>query len=286
MSSITLSRSSFVLVLVVVCMLLVVAPVAAQVRRPVQVIPTATVPPVPNVGTTQATESARRQLTASPTPTPPVAATWEFIHNPAKNTFTLNFDWLSIPGTAGYAVAITQNEDDWHPEKVVTIRSGRIFPNLRSGVYYVHVAALLKTGEWSPIYTWHTVTPIVLTPSPTPVVSPDPDPAEVLGIRSRVEEIINALQSGNISAFTAGPGPEDEPFAVPDIPAIPGMGGSRTEPNRTELNRKQRFTCNCDKTCKTIYSCSEAYFQLNACNCAHLDADQDGVPCENKCGDE
>jgi micrococcal nuclease len=43
------------------------------------------------------------------------------------------------------------------------------------------------------------------------------------------------------------------------------------------------YTCNCNKTCKEMSSCDEAYYQLNTCGCNVRDGDNDGVPCENIC---
>lgn len=235
--------------------------VQAQLRRPAQefsettqLSASPTAPP--------SSQAAQRRQRPVLTPTVIPAATWEFRREPSKRTYELNFDWLSISGATGYAVGITEAENDWEPEKPVTIRSARIFPNLQPGVYFVHIAALLETGVWTPIYTWKTVTPLDVsaisspTPTPHPTLSITSDSTEVQSIRSRVEEIINALRSANNGGLLQ----EDTPA-------------------------KKRFTCNCDKTCKTVSSCSEAYFQLNTCGCAHLDADQDGVPCLNKCGD-
>lgn len=46
---------------------------------------------------------------------------------------------------------------------------------------------------------------------------------------------------------------------------------------------KPIFSCDCKKTCTQISTCSEAYFQLNECNCQKRDNDNDGIPCENLC---
>lgn len=43
------------------------------------------------------------------------------------------------------------------------------------------------------------------------------------------------------------------------------------------------FSCDCSKSCSTISSCQEAYYQLNTCGCSRRDDDNDGVPCENIC---
>lgn len=40
------------------------------------------------------------------------------------------------------------------------------------------------------------------------------------------------------------------------------------------------FTCNCNKTCQQLSSCSEAQYQLNVCGCSARDADKDGIACD------
>jgi len=43
------------------------------------------------------------------------------------------------------------------------------------------------------------------------------------------------------------------------------------------------YTCDCSKSCTAIFSCEEAYYQLNTCGCSARDGDSDGVPCESLC---
>lgn len=43
------------------------------------------------------------------------------------------------------------------------------------------------------------------------------------------------------------------------------------------------YSCNCSRTCSQM-SCREAYYQLNTCGCSQRDGDNDGKPCESKCG--
>jgi micrococcal nuclease len=54
-----------------------------------------------------------------------------------------------------------------------------------------------------------------------------------------------------------------------DNPVIGSGGGS--------------LVCDCGKSCGSISSCDEAYFQLNECGCSVRDNDKDGVPCEKIC---
>lgn len=44
------------------------------------------------------------------------------------------------------------------------------------------------------------------------------------------------------------------------------------------------FTCDCSKSCEAMVSCEEAYFQLRQCGCSKRDRNNDGVPCESRCG--
>ena len=50
-----------------------------------------------------------------------------------------------------------------------------------------------------------------------------------------------------------------------------------------ESESNSDYSCDCSKTCEEIYSCDEAYFQLDDCGCSVRDGDDDGVPCENIC---
>lgn len=43
------------------------------------------------------------------------------------------------------------------------------------------------------------------------------------------------------------------------------------------------YSCNCSRSCTSMSSCAEAYFQLNNCRCPARDEDDDGVPCESIC---
>ncbi len=43
------------------------------------------------------------------------------------------------------------------------------------------------------------------------------------------------------------------------------------------------WSCNCSKTCDSVSSCDEAYYQLRTCGCNKRDGDSDGIPCENIC---
>ncbi len=42
------------------------------------------------------------------------------------------------------------------------------------------------------------------------------------------------------------------------------------------------FTCGAKRYCREMTSCAEARFHLQTCGLAHMDGDQDGVPCEHK----
>lgn len=43
------------------------------------------------------------------------------------------------------------------------------------------------------------------------------------------------------------------------------------------------FVCRRNPRCEAMSSCAEARFQLEQCGAAHLDADGDGVPCDERC---
>lgn len=60
-------------------------------------------------------------------------------------------------------------------------------------------------------------------------------------------------------------------------PAAPAAQPAQSQP------AAPGFVCNCSKTCGSMASCQEAYFQLQQCGCSARDGDGDGVPCETIC---
>lgn len=70
--------------------------------------------------------------------------------------------------------------------------------------------------------------------------------------------------------------------ACPTITA-PTKSPTQTQPPAQPPSNTRGYTCNCSKTCTQMFSCDEAYFQLNQCGCSARDRDGDGVPCESLC---
>ena len=48
-------------------------------------------------------------------------------------------------------------------------------------------------------------------------------------------------------------------------------------------NNHGEFTCNEQKDCKEMSSCTEAKYHLNICGEGRLDRDKDGIPCKKTC---
>lgn len=188
--------------------------------------------------------------TPTPSPTPEVGAFWQTEYNDEKKAYRVSFDWLSIPGVRGYAVEISKTPGELVTQKVDTIRSAWTFASVSPGDWYINLAAQKRNGSWTKVYYWKVKLAPPVLPTETPFPTPD-DGEAVLGIRSSVESILNTLKMKQDA-------PPKEPTG-------------------------KKYTCNCDKSCRAIFTCTEAYFQLNSCGCAHLDADEDGIPCENKC---
>lgn len=65
--------------------------------------------------------------------------------------------------------------------------------------------------------------------------------------------------------------------ACPIPPTTAPYVQPKTQPNTGS------YSCNCSKSCDSMASCEEAYFQLNQCGCSKRDGDSDGVPCESIC---
>ncbi|WP_275425265.1 excalibur calcium-binding domain-containing protein [Aggregatibacter aphrophilus] len=48
-------------------------------------------------------------------------------------------------------------------------------------------------------------------------------------------------------------------------------------------NNHEEFTCNEQKDCKEMSSCTEAKYHRNICGEGRLDRDKDGIPCKKPC---
>lgn len=46
---------------------------------------------------------------------------------------------------------------------------------------------------------------------------------------------------------------------------------------------KQKYACDCSKTCSEITTCDEAQYQLKVCGCSVRDRDGDGIACDTMC---
>ncbi|MFY0679887.1 MAG: excalibur calcium-binding domain-containing protein [Thalassovita sp.] len=64
--------------------------------------------------------------------------------------------------------------------------------------------------------------------------------------------------------------------------ANPSPSFAQSPPNFSEFQTAQRYSCG--KNCSEVRSCEEAVYQWCVCGYRRADADNDGVPCENHCG--
>ena len=119
-------------------------------------------------------------------------------------------------------------------------------------VYAESEAERLNLGLWD-----KSVCPEA-TPVPTPIPTPNPTP-------------------------TITPKPYIAPTPYPTKAPTPIYVAPPTTTNVTPPTTSSSYTCNCSKTCDSMSSCTEAYYQLNTCGCSARDGDNDGVPCESIC---
>lgn len=188
------------------------------------------------------------------TPTPFLGANWKPTWKVERKGYELYFYWTAVDKAQGYSVAVSKKAGAAPRKEVKTTQTSYTFKSVSSGQWYVNLIAKKKDGTWTEPAFW-TVTlqdptatnEAEATPSGLLTVTPSPDP-DVLSVKTKVADIIKSLTG---------------------TPAVsrPASG----------------FACDCTKTCKTVNSCKEAFFLLG-CGCTNLDANGDGTPCDNKCG--
>ena len=61
--------------------------------------------------------------------------------------------------------------------------------------------------------------------------------------------------------------------------------GAQDAPNTTAADFRRTFECPGPRYCSRVRSCREAVHSWCVCGYTRADADKDGVPCENLCGD-
>lgn len=223
------------------------------------VSPTKAPTPTKKATVKSATTSAKL---ASPTPIP-FGANW-FETAGENDEYALLFDWTSIANVRGYSIEISKNGGAAPQKKITTVRTEWNFKNVTPGEWYINMIAQKKDRTWTDVYFWK-----VQVGPPQPTEAPEPevtDEEQVLSVKTKVEQMLKkagrSLSTSNLLDDSDEEDPLDE-----DIPVL-----------------KKKFVCDCEKSCKTIRSCAEANFLLFQCGCAHLDADDDSIPCENKCG--
>lgn len=97
----------------------------------------------------------------------------------------------------------------------------------------------------------------------TPEYSPSPSPSP-----SHIATPKPSIKPSATPEPTPTPTPKPVYIATPTPTPAPVVSG---------------WSCNCEKSCDSMSSCQEAYFQLNSCGCQKRDGDNDGIPCEAIC---
>jgi hypothetical protein len=116
---------------------------------------------------TSALPSANRDSQkTSPTLAPGAGATWESRYNSQQETYELQVDWLHIPGSRGYSVAISKIPGEDPGNDVITPKSDRYYPSIPPGVWYLNVKAKKSTG-WGQVLHWEIFLPAKDPSKPT-----------------------------------------------------------------------------------------------------------------------
>ncbi len=74
--------------------------------------------------------------------------------------------------------------------------------------------------------------------------------------------------------------PTNAPTVPTEIPT-PTKVVTTPTPIKPQKTKTTRYSCDCNKSCTQISSCSEAQYQLAVCGCIGRDGDRDGIACEN-----
>jgi hypothetical protein len=219
------------------------------------------------------TPSLAIEAKASPTPTPQFGANWEFSYRADRRGVDMDFDWTSIPGKQGYALGMSKKPGQRPRERIATTRSQWTFRSVSPGTWYVNLMARDKQGIWSDVWYWTVEVPRPAVPSPTPT--------EALFDVERLETPVPT----DILLPEGGPSEEEEG----EVQSVRTKVERILEQSAKKTKKKSAsagFKCNCQKTCRSVATCSEAYYQLNTCGCVELDPDGDGIPCDNRCSEE
>ncbi len=196
---------------------------------------------------------------------PEFGANWSQTKNSNKKDYKLVFDWKYLPDVRGYSIQISKVPGASPQKKITTYKTDWTFKAITPGEWYVNLIAQNRDKTWTKIYYWK----VIVGPEPTESPNTEVDEEEVLSIKSRVESMMKKFSSSQ---------------AQQDNDILSDMDSEEPLENDIPILKKQ-FQCDCNKSCKTIRSCAEANFLLFQCGCGHLDADDDSVPCENRCGE-
>ncbi|MFW5704165.1 MAG: hypothetical protein ACOCXQ_04965 [Patescibacteria group bacterium] len=242
----------------------------------------------------------------SPTPKPDAGATWEYTKDPEYGYYSLEVDWIHVPGSSGYSVSLSKVPGADPGNTITTKRSSRHYKQVSPGKWFLNLKTQ-KQNRWSKPIFWEIYLPmegeisedieegtdateflisndgesIRFRPPATPTPSQKID--EVLGtsesieadtsqdsrikaIRSQIEAILQRLSFQEY--------PEDEPIPTPEPTPVSIYATSESADG---------FTCDCSKACRELSSCAEAYFQLYRCGCVNLDPNADQIPCSRIC---
>jgi len=193
---------------------------------------------------------------------PEFGANWTATKNSNKKDYKVFFDWKALPQVRGYSIQISKVPGAAPQKKISTYKTDWTFKTIAPGDWYVNLIAQNRDRSWSKIYYWK------VTVGPK-IEATETDTEDVLSVKTKVEKIMKKFSRTQAQSENdvLADSDEEDPLEE-DIPIL-----------------KKQFQCDCSKSCKTIRSCAEANFLLFQCGCGNLDADDDSIPCENKCGE-
>lgn len=232
--------------------------VSAQEKKSSKIVPKTTITVTPKVSTSPSTLEIPK---TTPTPTDQFGANWKETLNTNKKDYKLFFDWTPLKGSRGYSFILSKEPGEEPPVTLKTVRTEWTFKNVEPGEWYLNMIAQKRDRTWTEVYYWK----INVGPETEETSNPKLTTQEqALSVKAKVESMLKNM---------------------PKLQNIEEDVLENSEKNvlgTTATNSK--YTCDdTPKKCSNI-TCGEAYFQLYKCGNESLDTDNDGVPCENKCG--
>ncbi len=227
-----------------------------------------------------------------PPKAPDMQASFTYIPNADGRTYNVLMNWSNVANT-GFSIALHRYAGGDPGPLIDTMGNTWTFQNVAPGTYYADMKVGVN-GIWSNVTYWTVNVPQWRSINPTPISikitqpPPQTDNGRVVGILILLLLFgcLGLLVAYKIVKWFIAYGKEHEwIYTILFWGVI--LGGIFlytlfSDKPTVSSPTKQKYTCNCSKTCPSM-TCAEAYYQLDECGCSARDGDRDGIPCEAQC---